>query len=61
MLINVCKCSSEKLGICRILQICHLTGTLTAHAPITTRNLELYESCMPYMACNKKQFTIQNP
>ena len=57
MLINVRKYSSEKLGICRILRICHVTGTLTAHhrSPLmpATRNLELYESCMPYMTCNK--------
>ena len=35
---------SEKLGICRILRICHVIY----HRPYTaTRNLELYESCMP--------------
>ena len=54
MLINVRKCSSKKLGICRILRICQVTVTLNAHrspltdhrTPITTRNLELYESCI---------------
>jgi hypothetical protein len=43
-------CSSEKFGISRLLRIRHVTGTLIT---ATTRNLELCESCMPYMACNK--------